>query len=395
MRFTYEPHAIRVVFGRGASKRVAEEVVRIGRRALVLSTPEQSGKAKEIARELGELAVGVFAGAGMHVPGATADEAAEVAARQEADCTIALGGGSTIGLGKALALRQSLPTLAVPTTYAGSEVTPIWGLTEDGVKTTGRDPKVLPRIVIYDADLVDTLPPGMTVASGLNAIAHAMEGLYAIDGNPIISLMAEESLRAPSRSLPRIAAGGDADARDDALYGSWLAGPDRRQHGQTGRGRAVQRGDDRIVQRMRLREIARDADRGRLHQERAFDAFERGRERAGVGQVALAQIDALLGPALRLGRIAHHRADLPALGEQRPRRGTADIPADSCNEKHGFSPVQARRGSISSNMLPQGSSKKAARRPISAKSIGPATMVTPRRFSSSTVSSTLATRRQQ
>src|SRR3546814_468493 len=161
----------------------------------------------------------------MHVPVSVVDEAASMASRLGADCTVAIGGGSTIGLAKGLSLRLDLPSLVVPTTYAGSEVTPVWGLTENGVKTTGRDRKVLPKIVIYDPDLTLTLPVEMSVASGLNAIAHAMEGLYAADGNPVVALMAEESIRALALSLPIIRNDpGDLAARSEALYGCWLAG---------------------------------------------------------------------------------------------------------------------------------------------------------------------------
>ena len=104
-----------------------------------------------------------------------------------ADCAIAIGGGSTTGLGKAIALETSLPIIAIPTTYAGSEMTPIYGLTEDGVKKTGRDLRVLPRTVIYDPALTTSLPAALSLTSGINAIAHAAEGLYAQDANPIIA----------------------------------------------------------------------------------------------------------------------------------------------------------------------------------------------------------------
>lgn len=225
MRFVYDPLPYRVIFGAGTLNQVGEELQHVGRRALVLSTPEQSGSAEELASKLGANAVGTFTQAVMHVPVATVDAAAALASALSADCTVAIGGGSTIGLAKALSLRLDLPSLVVPTTYAGSEVTPIWGLTQDGVKTTGRDRKVLPKVVIYDPDLTMSLPAGMSVASGLNAIAHSMEGLYAVDGNPIVSLMAEESIRALARSLPLILADpADAAARADALYGCWLAG---------------------------------------------------------------------------------------------------------------------------------------------------------------------------
>src|SRR3546814_18854791 len=109
----------------------------------------------------------------MHVPLEVAREARAYAASVNADCAVAVGGGSTTGLGKAIALESALPILAVPTTYAGSEMTPIWGITEGGVKKTGRDVRVLPRGVLYDPELTLSLPVAMTVTSAINAIAHA------------------------------------------------------------------------------------------------------------------------------------------------------------------------------------------------------------------------------
>jgi maleylacetate reductase len=154
-----------------------------------------------------------------------AGRAVQEAQRLQANGTLAIGGGSTIGLAKAVALQLGLPILAVPTTYAGSEVSPIWGLTEGGVKRTGRDPKVLPRTVIYDPELTLSLPLGLTVTSALNAIAHAAEGLYAHDGNPVAALMAEEGIRASAAALPLLAANpADVAARGQALYGAWLCG---------------------------------------------------------------------------------------------------------------------------------------------------------------------------
>jgi maleylacetate reductase len=161
----------------------------------------------------------------MHVPVEAARTARSLARELGADTCVAVGGGSTIGLGKAIALEFGLPILAVPTTYAGSEMTPIWGLTEGGVKRTGRDAKVLPRTVIYDAILTLTLPPDLSSTSGMNAIAHAAEALYAENANPIISLMAEEGIRALAKSLPVIVRKpGDLEARVSAQYGCWLCG---------------------------------------------------------------------------------------------------------------------------------------------------------------------------
>src|SRR6185437_4986697 len=200
--FVYNAQAARVVFGPGAIARLPEEIGRLGaRRALVLSTPEQVADAERLARELGDHAVGVFARAVMHVPIETAREAREVAQALQADCAVAIGGGSTTGLGKAIALESGLPILAIPTTYAGSEMTSIYGITEAGVKKTGKDRKVLPKTVIYDVNLTLTLPAKIAGPSGMNAMAHLVEGLYAQDANPIISLLAVEGIRTLAVSL--------------------------------------------------------------------------------------------------------------------------------------------------------------------------------------------------
>lgn len=226
LEFTYDQLPGRVVFGTGALDRLADEVARLGaKRALLLSTPEQAGQAEEAARRLGKLAAGIFPKAAMHVPIEIARAAREEARRLAADCAVAIGGGSTIGLGKAIALDSGLPILAVPTTYAGSEMTPIYGITENGLKRTGRDRHVLPRCVIYDPLLTLSLPARLSGVSGMNAIAHCAEALYAKDANPVISLMAEEGIRALAAGLPRIMQNpSDLQGRSDALYGAWLAG---------------------------------------------------------------------------------------------------------------------------------------------------------------------------
>jgi len=224
--FTYQANPTRVVFGDGTLARLPEEVERLGAgAALVLSTPEQRGDAEKVAAMLGERSVGVYDQAVMHVPAETAQAACVIVKERRADLCVAIGGGSTTGLAKAIARETGLPILAIPTTYAGSEMTPIWGLTENGVKTTGRDAGVLPKTVIYDPELTAGLPARIAGPSGMNAIAHAVEALYAPDTNPIVSLMAEESIRALAVSLPKVVAGaGNKEARADALYGAWLAG---------------------------------------------------------------------------------------------------------------------------------------------------------------------------
>ncbi|PHM19713.1 MAG: maleylacetate reductase [Curvibacter sp. PD_MW3] len=224
--FLYTAQPARVVFGAGSLSQLAKEIDALGaKKALVLSTPEQRASAEMVAELLGPRAAGVFDRAVMHVPIETAREARELARKLGADCAVAIGGGSTTGLGKAIALDSGLPILAIPTTYAGSEMTPIYGITEAGLKKTGRDLRVLPRTVIYDPELTLSLPVGLSVTSGINAIAHAAEGLYAVDSNPIMDLMAEEGIAAIGRALPAIKKeANNMAARSDALYGAWLCG---------------------------------------------------------------------------------------------------------------------------------------------------------------------------
>ena len=224
--FVFESLPGRVVFGSGALDQLPQEIERLGaRRALVLSTPQQQGLARDIAERIGERSAGIFPQAVMHVPVEVARQARAEAERLGANCVVAAGGGSTIGLGKAIALHSSLPILAIPTTYAGSEMTPIYGLTEAGLKRTGRDRRVLPRTVIYDPMLTLDLPPAMSITSGFNAIAHAVEALYAEEPNPITAMMAEDGIRALTRGMPAILKNPhDVTGRSDCLYGAWLCG---------------------------------------------------------------------------------------------------------------------------------------------------------------------------
>lgn len=224
--FIYTGLPLRVVFGAGSIAQLADELEKLGaKRALVLSTPGRGQSIRKVADSLGARLAGIYDKAAMHVPVEVAEDARRVAKDLGADCCISVGGGSTTGLGKAIALTSGLPVIAVPTTYSGSEMTTILGMTEGGMKKTFRDARVLPRTVIYDPVLTLGLPAQISAASGMNAIAHCVEALYAADGNPINALQAEEGIRALARALPRIVKSPqDIDARADALYGAWLAG---------------------------------------------------------------------------------------------------------------------------------------------------------------------------
>ncbi len=224
--FTYTALPVRVRFGPGIRRDTAAEVERLGRsRAIILSTPRQAEKAEALAANLGRLAAGSLPMAEMHTPVEVTEAALAEVRKLEGDCLIALGGGSAIGLGKALGLRTRLPQIALPTTYAGSEATSVLGQTENGRKTTLRDPRVQPAVILYDAELILSLPQSVTVASALNAMAHAAEGLYAQDRNPVSTLLAREGLAAFHAALPRLLGDPqDLTARGETLYGAWLCG---------------------------------------------------------------------------------------------------------------------------------------------------------------------------
>jgi maleylacetate reductase len=225
--FEYDALPVRVVFGLGVAERKLGGIVEeLGvQRALVIVTEREEALARKLVSPFAERVAGVFTDVHPHVPLAVAEAARAAAARYDADAVLSIGGGSTTGTAKAVALTTGLPIVAVPTTYAGSEVTPVWGLTEEGRKTTGTDRRVLPRVVVYDPELTVTLPPALSAVSGLNAVAHCVEAFWGPRANPVTSLMAEEGLRALSCGLSGVVRNpGNLEARSGVLYGAWLAG---------------------------------------------------------------------------------------------------------------------------------------------------------------------------
>jgi maleylacetate reductase len=217
----------RVVFGAGAARTaLAGEVARLGvSRLLLIPSGSEQSAARELVAPLADRIAGTFTGVRPHVPVEVADAARKQAAAIGADAVLSLGGGSATGTAKAVALTTGLPVIAVPTTYAGSEVTPVWGLTEGDRKTTGVDARVLPRLVIYDPELTVSLPGPVSAASGLNAMAHCVEAFWAPGRNPVSSLAAGEAIRVLAAALPAVLRdGADLDARGDLLYGAYLAG---------------------------------------------------------------------------------------------------------------------------------------------------------------------------
>jgi maleylacetate reductase len=217
----------RVVFGAGTARTaLAGEVARLGvSRLLLIPSGSEQSAAPELFAPLADRIAGTFTGVRPHVPVEVADAARKQAATVGADAILSLGGGSATGTAKAVALTTGLPVIAVPTTYAGSEVTPVWGLTEGDRKTTGVDARVLPRLVIYDPELTVSLPGPVSAASGLNAMAHCVEAFWAPGRNPVSSLTAGEAIRVLAAALPAVLRdGADIGARADVLYGAYLAG---------------------------------------------------------------------------------------------------------------------------------------------------------------------------
>ncbi len=223
--FVFPGLTTRVVFGSGTLKRAGAELELLGHeRALILTTPGRRSEAlaEALAADLGPRAAGIFAGAVQHTPVEATGRALKALDASGAGAVVSLGGGSTIGLGKALAARTGADQIAVPTTYAGSETTDILGETSDGEKTTCRGPEIRPETVIYDVDLTLGLPVPISLASAMNAMAHGMEALYAPDRNPVILALCREAFAAFRESLPRLTeAPRDPEARSQALYAAW------------------------------------------------------------------------------------------------------------------------------------------------------------------------------
>lgn len=224
MRFLHDTLPQRVRFASGeAAESLGDEVAALGaRRVMVIAGAAERALAERVTDGLP--VVHLHDEVVMHVPVEVAERARAAAAAHDADVLVSVGGGSTTGLAKAVALTTGLPIVAVPTTYAGSEATPVWGLTEGSAKTTGTDPRVLPRAVVYDAALTLGLPADLSAASGLNAVAHCVDSLWAPRTDPVNQALAAEGVRALRTGLPLVVKEPDAlPGREQALYGAYLS----------------------------------------------------------------------------------------------------------------------------------------------------------------------------
>lgn len=222
----HETLPARVLVGPGSRREIPYEVERLGvERALLVATGSAAVAADDLARALGPRLAARFDGPVVHTPVTVTADAVAVAEEAGADGVVALGGGSAVGLAKAVSARMELPQIAVPTTYAGSEVTPTLGETEDGVKRTRRDPALAPRTVVYDAELTRTMPHALTLTSAVNALAHAVEALWAPDATAVSDALATESAEGILAALPAVlAAPTDPAGRERLQSAAWLAG---------------------------------------------------------------------------------------------------------------------------------------------------------------------------
>ncbi|MEV4143486.1 maleylacetate reductase [Amycolatopsis sp. NPDC049691] len=224
--FEYVGLPYRILFGRGLLDEVGAEVSRLGRsRVLLLSSGDLAGPGDRVEKLLGPRCVARFDGAALHTPVGVTEEAMGHLRASDADCVVAVGGGSTTGLSKALAARTGVDQVILPTTYAGSEVTPVLGETAGGTKTTRSSPSILPETVIYDVELSRGLPVPIAVTSAVNALAHAVEALYSAQANPIVDGWALDAISGLGNGLSRLTGEpDDLEVRSDLLRGAWLAG---------------------------------------------------------------------------------------------------------------------------------------------------------------------------
>lgn len=224
MRFVHDTLPQRVAFGSGAAAaNLSSETGNLGAtRVMLIAAKTEMHLADTIAKDI-PVALR-YDDVVMHVPVEVAERARDAATSNGIDVLVSVGGGSTTGLAKAIAMTTGLPIIAVPTTYAGSEATPVWGLTEGAKKTTGIDRKVLPKVIIYDAALTMSLPVEMSVASGLNALAHCVDSMWAPKADPINAALAAEGIRSLAAGLPKVVADPmDIGGREHSLYAAYLS----------------------------------------------------------------------------------------------------------------------------------------------------------------------------
>lgn len=222
----YNATPARVVFRPGGVSSLREEVSRLGRsRALVVTTPGRRELGEHAARIIGDLCIGVLAEAVSQVPIELAVHGREIAREAGADCLVSIGGGAAVGLGKGIALGEPLPVIAVPTTYSGSEMTGFCGITIDGVKRMHTSLNMLASTVVYDAELSLSLPPAVSAASAMNALAHCVDAVYLPTLSPLLAPAAAQGAETIADALPRVMANpADVKARNDLLYGAYLGG---------------------------------------------------------------------------------------------------------------------------------------------------------------------------
>jgi alcohol dehydrogenase class IV len=223
--FEYTSFPNKVFFGEGSFSTVAKLLANYDK-AFVIAGERQAACVQQLIDELGKERVIHFSNIVQHVPVELVEQARQQQVQAQTNVLVAIGGGSAIGLAKALALQNEHDIIAVPTTYAGSEMTNIWGLTTTAGKTTGRDMKVLPKYVVYDPMFTANMPTSLAATSAMNAMAHLMEAVYAHDTNPITYGYALDGMRKLREGLELLATTKQMTIQINQLlqYGSFIAG---------------------------------------------------------------------------------------------------------------------------------------------------------------------------
>jgi maleylacetate reductase len=231
-QFHYVSYAQEIIFAPGSARQVGQAAERRGWRNLMLCanrSMQSNGTIDSIKSSLGERLVAVYDRVQPHVQDIQFHEVLATTREKSVDAVIGLGGGSSLGMAKAVGFESHLPIIAIPTTYAGSEMTSVYGIThtdEDPPrKVTVSDPGVTPKLVLYDPELTLALPPALTASTGINALAHCMEALYSKTRTPISTAAAVHGVRHIIGALLNCYLDGkDLEARTQMLLGSHLAG---------------------------------------------------------------------------------------------------------------------------------------------------------------------------
>jgi len=224
--FIHNSLPARVIFGNGSIQLLGDEITKLGAKSpLFCCTPGRENESKFLIESLNLVNAKLCPIAEQYIPLPMVKEGRRLAKKHRADCAVSYGGGTAVGLAKAIALEQEIPVISVVTTFSGSETTDLQAILTDGLRVGYKSEWILPKIIIYDPEAAMGVPVEILIPSGVNAIAHGVESCYSQGATPVNNLIAGEGISAMASALKRISSGEDnSNARGDGLYGAWLCG---------------------------------------------------------------------------------------------------------------------------------------------------------------------------